>query len=167
MIEYDMFLVEKIYGLLKEFDERLYSPEEMPNIDELVSLMDTTSDYDQKATLLHKFFCVDTLNFLKVIYKSCSNIELDKKKRLEAETERIERESFDAILNLEKEKKRVSPINAETKRFSFKSVTIYDANIINPFKELPENISSMEYKLDLFGLPTVDLRTFKKEIKNV
>ena len=79
MIEYDMFLVEKIYGLLKEFDERLYSPEEMPNIDELVSLMDTTSDYDQKATLLHKFFCVDTLNFLKVIYKSCSNIELDKK----------------------------------------------------------------------------------------
>ena len=70
-------------------------------------------------------------------------------------------------MNLEKEKKRVSPIDAETKRFSFKSVTIYDANIINPFKELPENISSMEYKLDLFELPAVDLRMFEKEIKNV
>ena len=75
--------------------------------------------------------------------------------------------SFSFALNLEKEKKRVSPIDAETKRFSFKSVTIYDANIINPFKELPENISSMEYKLDLFELPSVDLRTFEKEIKNV
>ena len=75
--------------------------------------------------------------------------------------------SFSFALNLEKEKKRVSPIDAETKRFSFKSVTIYDANIINPFKELPENISHMEYQLDLLGLPTVDLRTFKKETKNV
>ena len=75
--------------------------------------------------------------------------------------------SFSFALNLEKEKKRVSPIDAETKRFSFKSVTIYDANIINPFKELPENISSMEYKLDLFELPSVDLKTFEKEIKNV
>ena len=39
----------------------------------------------------------------------------------------------------------------------------YDANMINPFKALPENVSNMEYKLDLFGLPTVDLIMLKKE----
>ena len=75
--------------------------------------------------------------------------------------------SFSFALNIEKEKKRVSPIDAETKRFSFKSVTIYDADEINPFEGLPENISSMEYKLDLLGLPSVDMKTFKKEIENV
>lgn len=103
MIEHDMSLVEKVFGLLKEFDESLYPPGAMPNIDELLGYIDSLCDYDVKSTLMYKFYMSDTISFLKTIYKNCSGIELDKNKRLEKERDRIEKESFDAIMELERE----------------------------------------------------------------
>ncbi len=75
--------------------------------------------------------------------------------------------SLNFALNIEREKKRISSIDAETKKFCFKSATIYNANLINPFQKIPENISDITYKLDLFGLPSVDLTTLEREIKKV
>ena len=128
----------------------------------------TTMSVDELVTIKHsQLFNLDR-NFLVAVLVEESNGGKTLNQliaEMQSHTEHFK--SFSFALNLEKEKKRISPIDAENKRFSFKSVTIYDASVINPFKELPENISSMEYKLDLFGLPTVDLRTFKKEIKNV
>jgi hypothetical protein len=98
-----MALVEKVYGLLKEFDEKLYPPEALPNIDRLRELMDSLSDYDEKASLLTKFYRFDVVNFLKAVYNSCSGLEVDKDKRLTAEKDRLEKESFDEIMALEKE----------------------------------------------------------------
>lgn len=103
LVEYDMALVEKVYGLLKEFDEKLYPPEALPNIDRLRELMDSLSDYDEKASLLTKFYKFDVMNFLKTVYNSCKGLELDKNKRLAAEKDRLEKESFDEIMALEKE----------------------------------------------------------------
>lgn len=103
LVEYDMALVEKVYGLLKEFDEKLYPPEALPNIDRLRELMDSLSDYDEKASLLTRFYKFDVINFLKTVYNSCANLELDKNKRLAAEKDRLEKESFDEIMALEKE----------------------------------------------------------------
>lgn len=103
MVEYDMALVEKVYGLLKEFDSKLYSQEALPDISRLRELMDSLSDYDEKASLLTKFYRFDVPKFLKVVYTSCSQLELDKNKRLSVEKDRLEKESFDQIMALEKE----------------------------------------------------------------
>jgi hypothetical protein len=103
LVEYDMALVEKVYGLLKEFDEKLYPPEALPNIDRLRELMDSLSNYDEKASLLTKFYKFDVVNFLKTVYTSCSGLELDKNKRLSVEKERLEQEYFDEVMALEKE----------------------------------------------------------------
>jgi len=103
LVEYDLALVEKVYGLLKEFDEKLYPPEALPNIDRLRELMDSLSDYDEKASLLTKFYKFDVLNFLKTVYTSCKNLELDKNKRFEVEKSRVEDEYFENMRELERE----------------------------------------------------------------
>lgn len=103
MVEYDMALVEKVFGLLKEFDEKLYTQDALPDISRLRELMDSLSDYDEKASLLTKFYKFDVPKFLKVVYTSCSQLELDKNKRLSVEKDKLEKESFDEIMALEKE----------------------------------------------------------------
>jgi len=102
-IQYDMMMVEKVYGLLKEFDETLYPAGAIPNIDDIIKLMDTNGDYDEKATKLHKFFMVDTINFMKTIYKNCSGRELDKNKRISVEMEKLDEQHFEDLRNLERE----------------------------------------------------------------
>lgn len=128
----------------------------------------TTMSIDELVTIKHfQLFNLDR-NFLVAVLVEESNRGITLNQLIaEMQTHAEHFKSFNFALNIEKEKKRVSPIDAENKKFSFKSATIYDASIINPFKELPENISEMEYKLDLFGVPSVDLKTFKKEIKDV
>jgi hypothetical protein len=73
--------------------------------------------------------------------------------------------SFNFAINIEKEKQRISPVDAGEKRFMMKSVTIYDASIINPFFTVPERVTSLTYKLDLCASPTVDFRTLLDVIK--
>ena len=102
-IKYDMMMVEKVYGLLKEFDESLYPAGAIPSIDNILNVMDNSGDYDEKATLLHKFYKVDTIGFLKTIYKNCSGLELDKNKRISVEMEKLDEKHFEDMRNLERE----------------------------------------------------------------
>lgn len=128
----------------------------------------TTMTGDELVTIKHsQLFNMDQ-NFLVTVLVEENNGGITLNQLItEMQTHPNHFKSFNFALNIEKEKKRISPIDAETKKFAFKSVTIYDADAINPFRELPENISDLTYKLDLFGLPTVDLISLKKEIKNV
>lgn len=102
-VQYDMLMVEKVYGLLKEFDERLYPADAMPNIDQLLEVMDDNSDFDEKAKLVNKFFRVDTVNFLKIIYKNCSSLKLDKNQRIKVERDRLDDIHFEDLRQLERE----------------------------------------------------------------
>lgn len=102
-IQYDMLMVEKVYGLLKEFDDRLYPAEAMPNIDALLEVMEDNSDFDEKAKLVNKFFRVDTVNFLKIIYKNCSSLKLDKNQRIKVEREILDDVHFEDLRQLERE----------------------------------------------------------------
>ena len=102
-IEFDMMMVEKVYGLLKEFDSSLYPAGSMPNIDDILKLMDVSGEYDEKATKLHRFYMVDTISFLKTIYKNCSGLELDKNKRMAVELEKLDEQHFEDLRNLERE----------------------------------------------------------------
>lgn len=75
--------------------------------------------------------------------------------------------SFNFSLNIEKEKMRVSPVDAETKRFILKGISIYRAETINPFKNIPEEISNLSYKMSLMDKPQVNIDELKRSSINV
>lgn len=52
-------------------------------------------------------------------------------------------------INIEKEKRRVSPIDAKHKRFFLKKLFAYPANRINLFENIPDCVEDLSYKLDL------------------
>ena len=57
--------------------------------------------------------------------------------------------NYNFVLNIEREKRRVSPVEANRKTFSVKVINLYDATIINPFDSIPGCVSQLTYKLDL------------------
>lgn len=57
--------------------------------------------------------------------------------------------SYRFTINLESEKKRVSPIDVKQKKFVLKNVFVYDANEINVFHDIPEIITDLQYRIDL------------------
>lgn len=75
--------------------------------------------------------------------------------------------SFNFSLNIEKEKMRVSPVDAETKRFILKGISIYRAETINPFKNIPDEISNLSYKMNLMDKPQVNIDELKRSSINV
>ncbi len=75
--------------------------------------------------------------------------------------------SFNFSLNIEKEKRRVSPVDAETKRFILKEISIYRAETINPFKNIPDEISNLSYKMSLMDKPQVNIDELKRSSINV
>lgn len=58
-------------------------------------------------------------------------------------------------INLEKEKRRVSPVDAKHKRFVLKKTYAYSAHTINPFGDIPDCVEDLSYKIDL--LPFKDV----------
>lgn len=63
--------------------------------------------------------------------------------------------NYNFVLNIEREKKRVSPVEANSKPFSVKVIKLYDAANINPFDAIPDCVSQLTYKLDLVGRESV------------
>ena len=59
--------------------------------------------------------------------------------------------NYNFVLNIEREKKRVSPVEANSKTFSVKVIKLYDAANINPFDAISDCVSQLTYKLDLVG----------------
>lgn len=75
--------------------------------------------------------------------------------------------NYNFALNIQRERRRVSPVEAESKFFSVKNITVYSAEDINPFREIPESVSHLIYKLDLIDKKTIPLTCWEKEFKDV
>lgn len=75
--------------------------------------------------------------------------------------------SFSFALNIEAEKRRISPKEAESRRFLFKNIRIYNAKDICPFSVIPDIISDLSYKIDLSGFRCEDIQTVIKKEKNI
>lgn len=63
-------------------------------------------------------------------------------------------------INLEKEKRRVSPIDAKHKRFVLRKVYAYPASNINLFGDIPDCVEDLSYKIDLLpfkAIPIADI----------
>lgn len=58
--------------------------------------------------------------------------------------------------NLEKEKRRISPIEMRTKRFSLKKINAYDIKYINPFRIVSDNVVDLSYRLNLLPYSCTD-----------
>lgn len=124
----------------------------------------TTMSIDEMITVKHsQLFNMDK-NYLVVVVleENNSGITLNSLiSQMHAHPNHFK--SYNFALNVEKEKKRVSPVDAAGKKFVMKSVNIYLADQINPFKEIPDNVTNLTYKIDLLDLPTIDISNFKSE----
>ena len=58
-------------------------------------------------------------------------------------------------VNIEREKRRISPHDLRSKKFILKRICAYSATAINPFGLIPDCVEDMSYKLDL--LPFKDV----------
>ena len=67
---------------------------------------------------------------------------------------------FDFALNIEKEKRRISPVEAGLVKLKVRDISLYDAKEINPLPELPTTISDLVYKLDVDGKQSIEVKPF-------
>ena len=65
--------------------------------------------------------------------------------------------SLQFSINMEKEKRRVSPTDSKSKHFVLKKIHAYPASNINPFGAIPDCVEDLSYKLDLLAFPSVTL----------
>ena len=64
--------------------------------------------------------------------------------------------------NIEKEKRRISPVEMKTKRFSFKKINAYYAKETNPFVSIPDYVEDLSYKLNLLSFPDITFEKIKQ-----
>lgn len=70
--------------------------------------------------------------------------------------------NYNFAINIEKEKKRISPSEAENMLFSVRAINFYDSATINPLPLIPDEISALSYKLDLSEKEPVDFEIIMK-----
>lgn len=58
-------------------------------------------------------------------------------------------------VNIEKEKRRISPSEINSRRFVLKKISAYRATDINPFVDVPDCIEDLSYKLNLLQFSTI------------
>ena len=66
--------------------------------------------------------------------------------------------------NIEKERRRISPTDLHNKRFALKKMNVYCANEINQFKNIPDYINDLSYKMDLCSFSSVPFSTIISKI---
>lgn len=63
--------------------------------------------------------------------------------------------SMNFSVNIEKEKRRISPSEINSRRFVLKKIRVFRATDINPFVNLPDCIEDLSYKLNLLQFSTI------------
>lgn len=65
-------------------------------------------------------------------------------------------------INLAKEIKRISAHDLKELRLAVTNILLFNPDTINPFPEVPEEVSSLSYRLDYSELPNMDESTEKE-----
>ena len=58
-------------------------------------------------------------------------------------------------VNIEKEKRRISPSEINARRFVLRKINFYRAVDINPFVNVPDCVENLSYKLNLLSFPKI------------
>lgn len=61
-------------------------------------------------------------------------------------------------INIEAEKRRISPKDAENRKFIFKSIKMFNSADICPFVNIPENVSNLTYKMNLLTSASTNIQ---------
>lgn len=124
----------------------------------------TTSMPDENVIIKHSQLFNTDQNYLVVvcIEKNSSGKTLN---QLIADMQKdpVHYNNYNFMLNVEREKKRVSPVAADNKKLRVKSIAVYNASDINPLVEIPECISHLSYRLDLSGKRPIPRNDWKTE----
>ena len=117
----------------------------------------TTSNDSLLFTIKHdQLFASNTNNYLVAVVISESNIGRTLNDLIsDMLTNSNYCNSLQFSVNIEKEKRRISPSELYNKHFIFKKVYAYNTKEINQFKTLPDCIEDLSYKLNL--LPFSDV----------
>lgn len=127
----------------------------------------TTSSLDEEVTIKHtQLFNADQNYLVVVCIEENSAGETLNQLISGMQKDPHHYNNYNFVLNVEKERKRVSPVDAESKFFSVKAITIYNADDIDPFGEIPENVSHLTYKLDLIGKSHLAQSEWKNTFEN-
>lgn len=70
--------------------------------------------------------------------------------------------NFNFLLSLEAEKARIDISDFSNKKLKLIDVNVYDCEKINPFIKIPENISDIEYRIDLVNYDQIANERIKK-----
>ena len=68
--------------------------------------------------------------------------------------------------NIEKERRRVSPVEIKTKRFILKKISAYCSKEINPFCKIPDCVEDLSYKLNLLPFSDTSFSDIIERFKN-
>lgn len=124
----------------------------------------TTAAVDEEVTIKHTQLFNSDQNYLVVIcIEESSSGQTLNQLISSMRKDRVHYNNYNFVLNIEREKKRVSPVDADNKKFSIKSIEVYNADEINPFLEIPECISNLTYKLDLIGKTSIPQTEWEAE----
>lgn len=117
----------------------------------------TTSNNSLLFTIKHdQLFTSNTNNYLIAVVISESNTGRTPENLIsDMLTNPDYCNSLQFSVNIEKEKRRISPSELCNKHFILKKVYAYNANEINQFKTLPDCIEDLSYKLNLLPFSNV------------
>jgi hypothetical protein len=73
--------------------------------------------------------------------------------------------SMQFSVNIEREKRRISPHELRIKKFILRKICTYNAASINPFSSIPDCVEEMSYKLDLLPFQDVAFSDIVKTLQ--
>ena len=124
----------------------------------------TTAAVDEEVTIKHTQLFNSDQNYLVVVCIEESSSGKTLNQLISSmQKDPVYYNNYNFVLNVEREKKRVSPVDADNKKFLLKSIEVYDTDDINPFSEIPECVSDLTYKLDLTGKTSIPQTGWKTE----
>ncbi|MBQ7882520.1 MAG: PD-(D/E)XK motif protein [Treponema sp.] len=111
-----------------------------------------TSNSEKNVLIKHSQIFNDDENYLAVSIVENNNsgitlMELEEKLK---EFDSIAKD-FNFLLNLETEKVKLVTSDYINKKLKLLDINIYDCKNINPFNRIPDNISDVEYRIDLIN----------------
>ena len=102
------------------------------------------------VTLKHNQLFNGDKNYLAVIMVEENNAGISLNELISEMVEDVNYgNNYNFVLNLEKEKRRISPVDSIRKKLSVKGIYIFNSKEINPFEKVPTEISNLKYSLDL------------------
>ena len=119
-------------------------------LDSLNIEVKSTDAFDEEVEIKHDQIFNNDNNYLAVVILEKNNAGISANeliRKMLADPNYCNNYSFS--INIEKERKRISPTDSENLFFAVKNIAFYRAKDINPFSSLPDEVGSLSYKLDL------------------